>query len=242
MITLRDGNGHVLARATVRDTRSLVWLPQGGSFEVDGAGVVSGDRSDAVAAPTRHLLMPAAMLAQGFAAMHASAVEVDGRAAVFAGVSGAGKSTTAAALASRGHRYLADDFVGLDPASDGPACVAPPACPRLLEASRSRLGPLRRIGSDATTRAGVGAIFVLEPDASIERPSIEVVRPSAAFPLLMAHAHDAAWDDIERKRRDVAFFLRLASRVTTLRLRFAHVFEHLEDLLDRVQTAMATCS
>lgn len=41
--------------------------------------------------------------------LHASAVEVDGRAILFAGASEAGKSTLALRLAARGFRHLADD-------------------------------------------------------------------------------------------------------------------------------------
>lgn len=237
MITLRDGNGLVVARATAGQERSLVWLPRGGAYEVDENGTVSdGSRGQGVAA--RPIVLPAAMLAQGFAGLHASAVEIRGRAAVFAGVSGAGKSTIAAALGSRGRRYLADDFVGLDPSCDVPGCVTPPACPRLLEASRARLTAVDRVCSDSTTRCPLGAIFLLEPGDPTEAASVESVNPSSAFSLVLAHAHDAAWDDPGRKRRDVTFFLRLVSRVPTLRLRFAHVFDGLGQLLDLVETEM----
>lgn len=54
-----------------------------------------------------------AVLGLGMAAccVHASAVEVDGRAMLFAGASEAGKSTLALRLAARGFRHLADDRV-----------------------------------------------------------------------------------------------------------------------------------
>jgi hypothetical protein len=45
--------------------------------------------------------------------LHASAVEVNGKAIVFCGHSGAGKSTLAAALAHRGYPVVADDVCGL---------------------------------------------------------------------------------------------------------------------------------
>ena len=47
---------------------------------------------------------------RGAVVLHASAVEVDGRAILFCGPSGAGKSTLAAALADQGHPLLADDL------------------------------------------------------------------------------------------------------------------------------------
>ncbi|MBO0718286.1 MAG: AAA family ATPase, partial [Rhizobiales bacterium] len=45
--------------------------------------------------------------------LHASAVEVNGKAMVFCGHSGAGKSTIAAALAKRGYRLITDDVCAL---------------------------------------------------------------------------------------------------------------------------------
>lgn len=49
----------------------------------------------------------------GTTCLHASAVAIDGRAILFAGHPGAGKSTAAAAFAERGFAVLADDIVAL---------------------------------------------------------------------------------------------------------------------------------
>jgi hypothetical protein len=51
-----------------------------------------------------------ALSQQGKLLLHASSVDIFGRGAVFLGPPGAGKSTLAAALVSRGHRLLADDI------------------------------------------------------------------------------------------------------------------------------------
>ncbi|EDQ03429.1 HPr kinase/phosphorylase (plasmid) [Sulfitobacter indolifex] len=50
--------------------------------------------------------------------LHASAVNVNGQAALFLGDKGAGKSTTSAALLHRGHLPVTDDLVAVDPAGD----------------------------------------------------------------------------------------------------------------------------
>lgn len=50
---------------------------------------------------------------RGVLALHASAVVVDGGAVLFTGLSGAGKSTTAAAFQRLGHRILADDITAV---------------------------------------------------------------------------------------------------------------------------------
>jgi hypothetical protein len=56
--------------------------------------------------------------------VHASAVEVEGRAIMFTGVSGAGKSTLANAFLRRGYRFLSDDIVPIE-VVDGRARVLP---------------------------------------------------------------------------------------------------------------------
>jgi hypothetical protein len=66
---------------------------------------------------------------RGRVCLHASAVEIDGRAVAFVGPVGHGKSTIAAAFANRGYPVLADDIVALDDRSR--QFWAIPACPRL---------------------------------------------------------------------------------------------------------------
>ncbi len=51
---------------------------------------------------------------RGFLVLHASAVEIDGRAYLFMGGSGWGKSTVAAALCRQGGRLLSDDVTAID--------------------------------------------------------------------------------------------------------------------------------
>jgi hypothetical protein len=66
---------------------------------------------------------------RGVTCLHASAVAFGDRVAAFVGSEGAGKSTTAAALAQRGHPILSDDVVALAE-RDGSFFVHP-ACPYL---------------------------------------------------------------------------------------------------------------
>lgn len=56
--------------------------------------------------------------------LHASCVEIDGRAVAFSGPSGAGKSTLAAAMVARGARLLADD-IALAARTDGGFHIMP---------------------------------------------------------------------------------------------------------------------
>lgn len=57
--------------------------------------------------------------------LHASAVEVDGKAIVFCGYSGAGKSTLAAALVQRGYRLITDDVCAITLSDAAPPLVHP---------------------------------------------------------------------------------------------------------------------
>jgi hypothetical protein len=68
--------------------------------------------------------LPVALLQRGAVVVHASAVVVDGRAAIFLGSPDAGKSTTAAAFHRAGYRVIADDIVGIE-VEDGPPAVLP---------------------------------------------------------------------------------------------------------------------
>ncbi|NEO26339.1 MAG: hypothetical protein F6K03_05430 [Kamptonema sp. SIO4C4] len=81
---------------------------------------------------TTYLLGPVFMFLlrlRGITCLHASAVVLDQRVIAFVGPPGAGKSTTAAALAQRGYPVLSDDGVALLPR--GKQWFVPPAYPRL---------------------------------------------------------------------------------------------------------------
>ncbi len=74
-------------------------------------------------------IMGVVLRLRGITSLHASAIAIDGKAALFVGPSGAGKSSTAAAFAASGGRVLADDTVALRRILSG--WMASPAYPRL---------------------------------------------------------------------------------------------------------------
>jgi hypothetical protein len=59
-------------------------------------------------------ILPWAAVLRGLEVFHASAVTVDGRAAAFVGRTGAGKTSLAVQLVTRGGRFLTDDVLSLD--------------------------------------------------------------------------------------------------------------------------------
>jgi HPr Serine kinase C-terminal domain len=66
---------------------------------------------------------------RGLITLHASAVDVNGSVVAFVGESGAGKSSTAAAMQARGHAIITDDVLPIKP--DGNSALVYPAFPQL---------------------------------------------------------------------------------------------------------------
>ncbi len=118
---------------------------RGGRFLVEGGQVTLERNPEAdgrvLARAFVTVVLAAALAQRGRLVLHANAAELDGRAIVIAGGSGAGKSTTLAAMLGAGCRMLADDITVARLASDGRVEVLPGAGEvRLTHASSSRLG------------------------------------------------------------------------------------------------------
>lgn len=77
---------------------------------------------------------------RGVLPLHASAVEIDGRAVLFTGISGAGKSTLANAFVQRGHRMLSDDVAPVALTAGGVAILPSIARIRLWPDSAEQAG------------------------------------------------------------------------------------------------------
>jgi hypothetical protein len=112
----------------------------GNEVWVDAEGVSSNDLSERLLGP----ILGIVLRRRGIVCLHASAVEVDGRAVAFAGPQRAGKSTIAALFAMRGYRVIADDLCALTD-SAGTLLVVPGAPylrmrPGAVETAAERLG------------------------------------------------------------------------------------------------------
>jgi hypothetical protein len=110
------------------------WASDAGWFGVDPSEpsitIAGGDEPLSLTAEVRLFGVPATLVAmdQGDVCLHASGVEIDGRAVLFAGPSRHGKTTLAAAFAAAGHRLLTEDMTRCTPgalvaAYPGPAVV-----------------------------------------------------------------------------------------------------------------------
>ncbi|MDB4947875.1 MAG: HPr kinase [Gemmatimonadetes bacterium] len=173
--------------------------------------------------------------ARGLTCLHASAVQVGGGAVLLVGASGAGKSTTAAALARRGVPVLGDDVAALLPgpgglrvqpayphlrlwpdsaeAVFGAADPLPPLTPtwdkRYLDlAARGRFQPLP---------LPLRAVYLLAAGLPVpSRPRIEPVPPRAALVSLVADTYMASLPDLAARGRDLRL---LGGLVATVPLR-----------------------
>ena len=148
-----------------------------------------------------------ALAADGFLALHASAVEVDGRALAIIGPSGMGKSTLAALLCAAGAALVADDVLRVDSADPAPVCFPGTAALRLRPAAgslanridaaaldqtadgRTRVIPTRRVDGPLSLRVAI------LPEPSREAARLEVTRLGAIDGLkqLISHPRLAAW-------------------------------------------------
>lgn len=131
-------------------TAEGVWIRCGGvgTFLIrNGSEIVVDPDPAAADRVLRSYVVKAALAAvlhqRGRLILHASAVAVHGSALAFLGASGMGKSTTSAALHTRGHQLLADDLVAVD--TTGPGCPkAFPGTPQIALFPE----PARAVGED----------------------------------------------------------------------------------------------
>jgi hypothetical protein len=194
---------------------------------------------------------------RGVTCLHASAVVVGGYAAAFVGCAGAGKSTTAAALARRGHAVITDDIVAL--VEKNAAFVAAPAYPylclrtdavKLLYGSEEALPAFspswdKRRLQLADNRLGfeeralpLGPVFLLgERSAEPEAPFIEEVPPKDALLALVVNSYAKNLLDREMRKSEFETLGRLVNHVPVWRLRSHRDSSRIEALCDLIEKA-----
>lgn len=129
---------------------------------------------------------------RGMVPLHGSAVEIDGRALMIAGLGGAGKSTLCSALTERGARLISDDLTALMPTGPGETPLLQPGRPaiRLARPGRSTADKALHAAPRVDPEQAVpfGALLMLCADQSIEGPAVatEVLRRQMFRPRWMA--------------------------------------------------------
>jgi len=194
---------------------------------------------------------------RGVVCLHASAVALGDRAVVFLGPEGAGKSTTAAALAQRVHAVIADDVVGLVE-QDGRFSVLP-AYPHLSlwpDSVTMLYGPDKELptlspdwGKQLLSLAAnrlkfeqrnlpLGAIFILGERRSDSRaPFIESTSHKEGLLSMVANSFATNLLDQEMRAHEFSFFGRLLSEVPIWHLRPSADAARIPLLCERVEIA-----
>jgi hypothetical protein len=169
---------------------------------------------------------------RGVIALHACAVEVDGRAIVLAGEAAAGKSTTAVTFARLGYRVLTEDVAALVEEGCGmhihsgcPEAALRPdaverlygsvdALPKFSENWDKRRVDLDAVGAFAHGSRPLGAIYLLDnnPDLAA-RPSVTDVSRRDAMVALLANIYVNYLFHDELRVREVDTVHRLVSTV-----------------------------
>lgn len=225
-----------------------LWIDGGGWFGVEPGvpRITVPEDAEPVRREERTWGLPALLcfLARGDVPLHASAVEIDGRALLLAGPRRGGKTTLAMAFAAAGHRVLSEDLVCIRPGRR-PAVVPGPAMLRVRHdvvdsldlAAASELGRdedrahLSLEGERGTSApVPVAAIAFLHP-ADVE-PRLEAVEGAAAVRDLWSLSFNLPTsEDRTRCFRAVG---ELASTVPTWRLLRRLRLEDLRPTLERL--------
>jgi hypothetical protein len=218
---------------------------EGATFDVagDGAVVRASWRAPltAVDAAT-YLLGPVlgfVMRLRGIVPLHASGVVIDGRAVLFAGEAGAGKSTTAAAFAALGHPLLSDDIVPLGPGAPMRAFPGYPRVSMWADSAAGLFGPSALLPSFSDTYAKryldllehgyrfhdapvpIDTVYLLRPRASgLEVPSIAGLSPREALMGLVPNTYGGYLLDARMRAEEFEVLGSLVARVPVRALTF----------------------
>lgn len=187
---------------------------------------------------------------RGVTALHASAVEIDGRAVAFAADAGMGKSTTAAAFARAGHRVLTDDVCALF-RRDG-AFFAQPSYPRVRlwppsvvglyehEDALPKLTPnwdKRGLDLDDAHRsepAPLTRVFLLAYNDGDDLPRFRPAAGQEALLHLVRHVYGRVLADEEDRARDFDLLADLVARVPVTWLTLRDDLGALDEVVARV--------
>lgn len=178
---------------------------------------------------------------RGFVCIHASAVVIDGSAVLFAGDSGMGKSSTAAAFAEQGYPVLADDVSTTRMGPDGGLVVIPSVpgiClwpdsaeflfgsgaaerfPRLQPREEKRLVRLdSELGQFQREPAPLGGVYLLAPRSTEwTAPRIEPLGLSESLIQLLTKGYVSGALDSEGRAREFQMQGEITRRVPVQRL------------------------
>ena len=245
--------------ASLPDGSSYVRMPGVGEISVSADGRLLACRPYAESTSESfnvYLVTQAlsfALVKCGLEPLHATAVAIDGKAALFLGDCGLGKSTLAAAFLQAGYRLLTDDLLVLH--RPQAALLAYPGSPRIKlfpRMARELLGqavagvpmnpythkmivPLkeRQVCTDALA---VGAVYALAPASEVRSAevSLSAVSRREAFLTLLASTFNRTILDSTRLRRQFEATQALANTLPVKKLSYPRSIDALPAVLELV--------
>jgi hypothetical protein len=188
---------------------------------------------------------------RGVTCLHASVVDVGGRAIALVGSTGAGKSTTAAAFVQQGCSLIADDIAALEARPGGFAVQSGPRRLRLYQEVAERVmgvqddqpplwsldvnAPTKRVvdpnanaASDVAAAVSLSAVYLLERRHAAA-PEVEALSPSAGLAKLVPNTSARIVLDHAGRAAEFATLGRLAATVPIRRLRRPNGLDTLEE-------------
>lgn len=186
------------------------------------------------------VVLPLLLQAEGYEALHASAVRMPGGVIACCGFSGSGKTTVAYGLARRGHALWADDAVLFRPPGDTLtvwSSVRLPHTYNLRPAAKQFFGMDHDdevvVDAPPADEDRLGAVVVLrrEPGASVEIARLPL---AAAVTAVIPHAY-CFFAEQGRDRKTAAAYLDLASRTPVFQVRLPDGFTGFETALDELE-------
>lgn len=190
---------------------------------------------------------------RGVTCLHASAVAIGGRAVGFIGAEGAGKSTTAAAMARRGFTVISDDVVALAehggeffvhpaypylclwPESVASLYGSPDALPRFSRSYEKRCLSLDKQKLVFATHAlPLAAIYILGDRRTDPAPVIEPVSGQTALVTLIANTYATNMLDSTMRAREFESLGRLVPRIAIRKVSAHRDPARLGSLCDRI--------
>lgn len=225
-------------------------IPEAGAISVRGGTAIDVVEGEDRATLHAHLIGSAfgALLHQrGLVPLHASAIDLGGRAVAFAGESGAGKSTLALRFRALGHPVLSDDICALAPAAG--AMLVQPGIARLklwrsaLDAAGLDAGGLdpapglpdkfQLPGAAAPRAVPLGALVLLDWSAEL---AIERLRGAAALAGMAANVfRDLLVQPLGLAARQFEQIAAIAATVPVVRLGRPRDFARIDEVVDAVR-------
>ena len=200
-----------------------------------------------------------ALIQQGEEPLHATVVDIGGRAVGLLGPSGAGKSTLAAVLMNRGGILVTDDMLRITFEDDAAFAQPGPYRIKLFREPADRylstgsslgywnpsgekliLKPASTGNGRRPTRLSALYLLVAPPPASeLDRPSLERMSGDEPFKTILSSSINTRLQSPRRLQRQFRFAERLAKNLPVFRLTYPSNFDVMDKVADCILDSVA---